>query len=241
MYTFEYFLTNNHLRIQGYSSFVTYVLMKTLESSPSRYDKGIKFLTLGKLEKIYDKAVELISPRDQVLDIGCGTGALSIRAAMKGANVKGIDINAGMLEILGNKIKELKLEDNLRLEEIGIAELGKEVENQYDFVLSGLCFSELNEDEIRFALNQIRRILKVNGQLIIMDETPPKNFLKRFIYTLLRFPLVILTLILTQTTTKTVKHLPEKILSTGFTINEVNYFNMDSFIQVFATKGDSHE
>ena len=32
-----------------------YILMKILESAPSRYDTGIRLLTLGRLDKAYDR------------------------------------------------------------------------------------------------------------------------------------------------------------------------------------------
>jgi len=70
-----------------------YILMKILESAPSRYDRSIYILTLGKLDKIYDRLTSRIKKGQTILDLGCGTGALTLRAARKGAKVKGIDIN----------------------------------------------------------------------------------------------------------------------------------------------------
>lgn len=77
----------------------TYVLMKVLESAPNRYDRGIRILTLGELDEAYDRLTSHIKPGQIVLDVGCGTGALTVRAAMRGARVKGIDVNPQMLEI----------------------------------------------------------------------------------------------------------------------------------------------
>ena len=71
----------------------TYVLMRILESAPSRYDLGIRLLTLGKLDPVYDRLVLNIQHGQKVLDIGCGTGALTCLAAQRGAQVTGIDIN----------------------------------------------------------------------------------------------------------------------------------------------------
>jgi len=76
-----------------------YILMKILESAPSRYDRGIYILTLGKLDKVYDRLTSRIKKGQTILDLGCGTGALTLRAVQKGAKVKGIDINPQMLEI----------------------------------------------------------------------------------------------------------------------------------------------
>ncbi|HUW96689.1 MAG TPA: class I SAM-dependent methyltransferase, partial [Anaerolineae bacterium] len=33
----------------------TYVLMRILESAPSRYDRGLRILTLGRLDRAYDR------------------------------------------------------------------------------------------------------------------------------------------------------------------------------------------
>jgi len=61
-----------------------YILMKILESAPSRYDRSIYILTLGKLDKIYDRLTSRIKKGQTILDLGCGTGALTLRAAQKG-------------------------------------------------------------------------------------------------------------------------------------------------------------
>jgi len=93
----------------------TYVLMRILESVPSRYDKGIRILTLGQLDKSYDRLISNIKSGQTVLDIGCGTGALTLRAAVKGATVKGIDVSPYMLEIARKRASEANLEENIEL------------------------------------------------------------------------------------------------------------------------------
>jgi demethylmenaquinone methyltransferase/2-methoxy-6-polyprenyl-1,4-benzoquinol methylase len=122
--------------------------MKILESAPGRYDKGIRILTLGRLGKAYDRLTSHIRKGQKILDLGCGTGALTIRAAQKAANVKGIDINSQMLEIAQNRAAEANLAQNVELCEMGVAELGGEESESYDIVMSGLCFSELTGDEL---------------------------------------------------------------------------------------------
>jgi len=49
----------------------TYILMKFLESAPERYDRGIRILTLGKLDKSYDRLLSEIKEGWKVLDIDC--------------------------------------------------------------------------------------------------------------------------------------------------------------------------
>ena len=62
--------------------------MRVLESAPSRYDRGIRLLTLGQAERAYDRLTAQIEPGWRVLDLGTGTGALALRAAAQGAQAR---------------------------------------------------------------------------------------------------------------------------------------------------------
>lgn len=214
----------------------TYILMKILESSPSRYDKGISILSFGKLNKSYDRLVSQIQKGQLVLDIGCGTGALTLRAASKGANVKGIDINSQMLDIAQKRSNEMNLFKNIEFCEMGIAELESIKSDSYDVIMSGLCFSELSEDELIYTLKHIKRILKQHGLLLVADEVEAGNIFLKIINFLIRIPLKAITYILTQTSTNTIKNLPEKIKNAGLQINNIKLNRMESFIELSATK-----
>lgn len=212
----------------------TFILMKILESAPSRYDQGIYILTLGKLDKVYDRLTSHIKKGQTILDLGCGTGALTLRAAQKGAKVKGIDINAQMLEIAQKQVIKKNLLQNINLCEMGVAELETEKSDSYDMVMSGLCFSELSEDELIFTLKEVKRILKPGGFLHVADEVRPKNILKRILNGIVKFPLVIITSIIAQTTIHSIENLPEKIKESGLLIESVRLNNMENFIEVVA-------
>lgn len=211
------------------------VLMKILESSSNRYDKGIRLLTRGKLASLYSDAVEAISKDQIVLDIGCGTGNLSFLAAARGSKVKAIDINPEMLRIARSKAEKLNFKYPVDFIEMSIAELDNEETETYDVVMSGLCFSELSYDEVDFALNEISRILKINGILIIIDDSVPHSFLSKMWFYLLRVPLVVITYILTQTTTHPIKGLEEKIEKKGLSI--ISSFKNGSLQTIIASKG----
>jgi ubiquinone/menaquinone biosynthesis C-methylase UbiE len=214
----------------------TYIVMKILESTPNRYDRGIRILTFGRLERTYDRLTLHIKRRQSVLDIGCGTGALTIRAALKGARVKGIDINPQMLEIAQKRANEANLKKNIKLCEMGVAEIGNEKTGSYNVVMSSLCFSELIQDELNYALKEIKRILNPGGLLLIADETVPKNPLKRAGNWLIRFPLMIITYIFTQTITRAIRDLPRKIREAGFIIESIRLSGMEDFIEIVAKK-----
>ena len=208
--------------------------MKILESAPSRYDQGIYILTLGKLDKVYDRLTSHIKKGQTILDLGCGTGALTLRAVQKGAKVKGIDINPQMLEIAQKRAIKKNLIKNINLYEMGVAELKTEKSDSYDMVMSGLCFSELSEDELIFTLKEVKRILKPGGLLLVAEEVRPKNILKRILNGIVKFPLVIITYIITQTTIHSIENLPEKIKESGLLIESVRLNNMENFIEVVA-------
>ena len=212
--------------------------MKILESAPDRYDAGIRILTLGSVDKAYDRLISHVQRKQRALDIGCGTGALTLRAAQKGAKVKGIDVNSRMLEIANKRVAEAKLEQNVELCEIGVVELEDEAAESYDIVMSGLCFSELTEDELIYSLKVVKKILKPGGILLIADEVMPQNIPKRILYRLLRFPLMIITYLLTQTTTNSVRNLPERIKEAGLLIESVRLSKMENFIELVARKAE---
>jgi ubiquinone/menaquinone biosynthesis C-methylase UbiE len=214
----------------------TFVLMKILESAPSRYDWGIRIITCGRLDKIYDRFTSHIKKGQTVLDLGCGTGALTIRAAQKGAKVRGIDINPQMLRIAQERVDESGLRQNVELREMGVAELRAENAESYDVVMSGLCFSELTEDELVYTLKEVKRILKQGGVLLVADEVKPKSIPNKILGWLVRFPLVIITYLIAQTTTSAVDDLPKKIEATGMLIKSISLNRTASFMELIAMK-----
>lgn len=217
----------------------TYILMKILESSAGRYDKGIRWLTFGQVDKAYDCLTSLIKKGQKILDIGCGTGALTLRALQKGAQIKGIDLNPEMLEIAQEKVDEAGFSEQAEFLELGAVELDKELAGNYDVIMSGLCFSELSEEEQIFSLKTIKKLLKPGGLLLIGDEVRPRNIFKRIFFWLIRLPLAIITYLVTQTTTHAVKNLPQKVNQAGFAIESVRFNLLENFIELVARKKDS--
>jgi ubiquinone/menaquinone biosynthesis C-methylase UbiE len=219
----------------------TYILMKLLESAPSRYDRGIRLLIGRRLDKAYDRLTSKIKEKDKVLDIGCGTGALSLRAAKRGAVVKGIDINSRMLEIAQSRAKKENLSYGIEFSEMGVAELGEEKEESFDLVMSGLCFSELTKEELQFTLKEIRRLLKPEGLLLVIDEVKPRKIIKRILIWLPRIFFKAFVYLLTQSTTTAIKNLPEKIKESGLRLEEVRLNKWDNFMELMARKPKEEE
>ena len=212
------------------------VLMRVLESAPSRYDRGIRLLTLGQVEYAYDRLAAQIEAGWRVLDLGTGTGPLALRAATQGAEVVALDVNPAMLAVARQKVETAALTDRITWREMGVAELDTIPNSTFDAVCSGLCFSELTPGERRYALSQTRRLLRPGGLLLLADEIRPQGLLQRLLHAALRVPLAALTWILTQTTTHAVPDLPGLVEATGFEVLAVRTALLGSWAEVMARR-----
>jgi ubiquinone/menaquinone biosynthesis C-methylase UbiE len=217
----------------------TFVLMRLLESAPRRYDLGIRLLSLGRNERMHEQMAEQVEAGERLLDIGCGTGSLALRCARRGARVTGIDISPQMLDVARRKVAAAGLTDELELREMSALDLDEAFpEKSFDVIMSSLVFSELSEDEQRFVLRQCRRLLTDGGRLLVADEVAPRSWPLRLLSRALRLPLVVLTYILTQTTTRAVAGLEEKIAGAGFAIRSAERSLLGGLELVVAAKNE---
>jgi ubiquinone/menaquinone biosynthesis C-methylase UbiE len=197
----------------------SYVYMKVLESTPQRYDRGIRILSRGAIDGVYQRLAELVAkPRSRVLDVGCGTGNVALACAARGADVVGIDSNAGMLEVARAKSAAAAA----RAGEIEWMELGAlEIEDRFppgsfDGAASCLLFSELTGDEQAYLLATLISRVHPAGTVAIADEVAPKGVAARAWWRLRRAPLVAATWLLTQTSTRPVSGLEQRMRDAGF-------------------------
>jgi demethylmenaquinone methyltransferase/2-methoxy-6-polyprenyl-1,4-benzoquinol methylase len=210
--------------------------MRLLESAPARYDVGIRLLTLGEVERGYDRLASRIEPGWRILDLGTGTGALALRAAAREAEVIALDVNPDMLELAHRKAEDAGLSERITWREMGVAELDAFADTAFDAICSGLCFSELTPDERRYALGQARRLLRPGGLLLLADEVRPPRLVPRLVYTALRVPLAALTWLLTQTTSHAVDDLRGLIESAGFEVERVRTALLGSWAEIVARR-----
>ncbi len=142
------------------------------------YDMLVSLLSLGQEKKFRQATLDLarIQPGDQILEVGCGTGTLTLAARLKaGAQslVAGIDIAPDMIETARRKATKAGLDVQFqlgRIEEIPYPD------GQFDLVLSSLMMHHIPGDAAKQqGLKEIFRVLKPGGRLLIVDVAPPSN------------------------------------------------------------------
>jgi ubiquinone/menaquinone biosynthesis C-methylase UbiE len=131
------------------------------------YDPFTKLLGV---HRVHRRLIELagIEPGHQVLEIGCGTGNLALRAQRMhpDAEVVGLDPDPLALERARRKADRAGLP--VRWDRGKAGELPYPDES-VDRVLSALMFHHLDDAEKKRTLAEVRRVLRPGGQLHLVD------------------------------------------------------------------------
>lgn len=143
----------------------------------SSYDFLTNVLTLGQTKRLRTMTVDLalLKPGEALLDVGCGTGAVTIPAKQRvGVNGKaaGIDPAPEMITVAQQKARRKGLEIDFR---IGVIEALPYPDESFDAVTSSLMMHHLPEHLKAQGLSEIYRVLKPGGRLLIADMVSPKS------------------------------------------------------------------
>lgn len=148
------------------------------------YDLLNRIITLG-IDVLWRKRVFKLLQKEQpksILDIATGTGDLVLELAKINADkIIGLDISPGMLEIGKQKVKNKQLEDRIDMQ-LGDSEALPFDKETFDGVT--IAFGVRNFENLELGLQEIIRVLKPNGALVVLETAVPQNRLLRSLYTL---------------------------------------------------------
>lgn len=196
--------------------------MKWLERRPGLYERGIAWLTFFRLPGLHAELAERYAcPGARVLEIGCGTGALTAQLAQRGAQVVAIDLAPAMLSHAERKLREAGLLDQVTLKLMDAAEIGELTDQApFDLIISSLAFSEMSSEEEAFTLRAGRELLAGEGRFVVLDEAIPDRLAPRLLFGLLRLPLRLLTWLLTRATTRPLRGMDALQIAAGYRLEE---------------------
>ena len=147
-----------------------------------RYDFLNHFLSLG-IDKVWRKkainTLRSINPKF-ILDVATGTGDFAIQSlTLNPDKIIGIDISEGMLAKGRIKLKERQLNDKVELLS-GDSENIPFTENKFDAVT--VAFGVRNFENLEKGLNEIYRVLKPTGKVVVLEFSKPGQFPFKQIY-----------------------------------------------------------
>jgi ubiquinone/menaquinone biosynthesis C-methylase UbiE len=118
-----------------------------------------------------------IEPGMNVLDLGCGTGTLTLmlKRTHPDADVTGLDGDAQVLGIARKKSNGT----NIQWDE-GLASSLPYPDSVFDRVVTSLVIHHLTADNKRRAFKEIHRVLKLHGELHVLDFGAPHSPAARF-------------------------------------------------------------
>lgn len=143
----------------------------------SEYEFFTRLVGLGTNGPNSRMVIELakVKPGDSLLDVGCGTGSLTLTAksaAGPSGKVHGIDAAPEMIEVARHKASRSGLDVVF---DVGLIEQLDFPDATFDVVISRLAIHHLPEDLKHRGFAEILRVLKPGGRVLIADFAPPAN------------------------------------------------------------------
>ncbi len=144
----------------------------------SLYDSVVDVITFGQTQRLRMMTIDqaLLKPGESLLDVGCGTGGVTIPGKKRvGQNGKaaGIDPSPEMIAVANQKADKAGLEIEFRL---GVIESLPYPDATFDVVTSSMMMHHLTSDLQVKGFAEIYRVLKPGGRLLIVDTMRPNGF-----------------------------------------------------------------
>lgn len=123
------------------------------------------------LSDIRKNAIQQINPSNKsVLDVATGTGSLAVELSNSAKRVVGIDLSSQMLDVAEKKRKK----NNLSYLQMDASKM-KFDDEEFDIVTISLGLHDMPLEIRTLVLEEIKRVLKKDGKLLILEHDLPKN------------------------------------------------------------------
>jgi len=156
---------------------------KLFSTIADRYDLITVVLSYGQDQRWKRRLVDLAAPRLEsgglALDLATGTGDIAFRLASSGWNVVGLDVTRRMIELARSKAAgkpDRSVPDFLVGDMLALPFPAR----IFDVVTAG--YGLRNVPDLRAAIDEMHRVLKVGGQVLSLDFNRPSNPIVRGAY-----------------------------------------------------------
>lgn len=189
--------------------------MRWLEATPQRYEAGMRLITLGKVVALHDAvAAAATASGADVLEIGCGTGAVTRRLVERGARVTALDQDPAMLEQARRGLEGVG--HAVTWLERSASEIDALAAGSFDAVVLSLSLSEMSAEARAWVLSEARTRVRETGRLVAADEVLAPVGPARAIQALLRAPQWLLGWLLAGSVSKPIPDLAAEIAAAGW-------------------------
>jgi len=140
------------------------------------YDGLNRVISFGIDVKWRKKVLKMVAAKNpnSILDIATGTGDLAIlMAETQAAEIVGLDISAGMLDVGRKKITDKNLDNRIKMV-LGDSENMPFEDNYFDAIT--VAFGVRNFETLEKGLAEILRVLRPRGIFVILETSVPAKF-----------------------------------------------------------------
>jgi ubiquinone/menaquinone biosynthesis C-methylase UbiE len=159
------------------------IMKSQMEKMVPSYDSYMRMMTLGRERSLREMTVRLaqVKPGDVVLEVGCGTGTLTLAAKRQvgpSGKVYGIDVIPGMIELSQRKAAQANEDVPFQLGSIDDIPFPA---NHFDAVMCSFMIFHMSETTRRKGIAEVHRVLKPQGRVCVLDLALPPQPLPRAI------------------------------------------------------------